>query len=198
MSVFFSRPDKRDDPTNLFSTIAYELSLLDQDFAIQLGKKLKETPSLLTPSQPRHFHELLLPTVAASKSFQSPIARPIVIIIDALDEGADQDTFTILANGIPSLPGAFRFVATSRPFQWVEDDLKTFGQLPHIQIKSFDIFGKSGKTNQEDLERYIKQRLPEIAKSRKLRASFFEPNVIDDFVERSQGYSCGRLPFATT
>ena len=81
-SFFFDREiSGRNGPEKLFSTIALDLAGLSKDIAADIDQVLERDRSLASASLSRQFDELIL------KPFQRyPIDRPVVVVIDALDE----------------------------------------------------------------------------------------------------------------
>jgi hypothetical protein len=93
-----------------FETIARDLVRLSDDLIGHVSQILKNDRSIASAGQSRQFDELIRKPVC-----QHRIGRPAVIVIDALDEGCDQVTLSILRNQVPKLPGTFRILVTSRP-----------------------------------------------------------------------------------
>src|ERR1700730_15694709 len=95
-SFFFDRniPDRR-SPAKLFSTIARDLVKLSNGLAGHMSQILENDRSIVSAGQSRQFDELILMPVS-----QHRISGPVVIVIDALDEGCDQVTLSILLNKV--------------------------------------------------------------------------------------------------
>ena len=134
-SFFFDRntPDRR-SPLKLFTTIARDLVRLNNDLVGHLNQILVNDRSVASAGQSRQFDELILKPVC-----RHPIRRPVVIVIDALEEGCDRETLSILRNRVPKLPGTFRILVTSRPIDDIRTDLLN---TAHVQYRSLDIHGK--------------------------------------------------------
>jgi hypothetical protein len=157
-SFFFDRniPDRR-TPHKLFSTIVRDLAGLDSGLADQIGTILQNDRSLASACQTRQFDKLIF-----EPSLTHPIGRPVVIVIDALDEGHDLETLEVLRNMIPKLSGTFRIFLTSRPLHNIVTDLSNVG---HVRHRSLDIHGD---TNQRDIGVYTRNRLDYISSRRQL------------------------------
>ena len=158
LSFFFDQniPD-RPTPHKLFSTIVHDLSGLNSGLADHIGTILQNDQSLASTCQSRQFDKLIF-----EPSLMHCIGRPIVIIIDALDEGHDLETLEVLHNKIPKLPGIFHIFLMSCPLHNIVTDLLDVG---HIQHQSLDIHSD---TNQRDIVVYIHNRLDYILSHRQL------------------------------
>jgi hypothetical protein len=176
-SFFFSRdiPDRR-VPRKLFSTITRDLASWNKDHAQYISRVLEDHRSLASASQSRQFNGLVLEPFSRHR-----IDQPIVIVIDALDEGYDSETVSILRNKVPELPGTFRIVVTSRP----KDDIVTgLLDVDHVQCRSIDIHGS---LNQMDIALYIDNRLRHISSRKRLGLHWPDPQLTLDFTTKAGG-----------
>jgi len=176
-SFFFDRniPDRRSSQ-KLFSTIARDLVGLSKDLVRQVSHILENDRSVASASQSRQFAELIL-----KPACQHRIGRPVVIVIDGLDEGCDRETLSILRHQVPKLPGTFRILVTSRP----TDDIRTeLSNISHVQHRSFDIHGD---VNQRDIGLYIRDRLCYISTRKQLGADWPGAQRILDFTRQAEG-----------
>jgi hypothetical protein len=82
-SFFFDRniPDRR-TPQKLFSTVARDLVRLENNLADYISLVLERDRSVASACQTRQFERLIL-----ESSMLHGIGRPVVIVIDGLDEG---------------------------------------------------------------------------------------------------------------
>src|ERR1700722_15428166 len=133
-SFFFDRDvAERNGPQTLFSSIARDLAPLNRGFSEHINLILENDRSLAWASPSRQFDQLIL-----APSLIHRFARPIVIVIDALDEGYNPELLNILCNEIPKLPGSFRIFLTSRP----EDHIvRALSHAAHVHQRSIDISG---------------------------------------------------------
>jgi ABC-type dipeptide/oligopeptide/nickel transport system ATPase component len=139
-SFFFNRdiPERR-VPQRLFSTLAHDLATLTKGVEEHIGHSLAKDRSLASASQSRQFDELIL------KPFiRHHINRPIVIVIDALDEGCDSETIAILRDEVPKLPGTFRIFITTRAKDEIMTDLL---EMDHVQTRVIDIHGTPNRAD---------------------------------------------------
>ena len=176
-SFFFDRntPDRR-SPLKLFTTIARDLVRLNNDLVGHLNQILVNDRSVASAGQSRQFDELILKPVC-----RHPIRRPVVIVIDALEEGCDRETLSILRNRVPKLPGTFRILVTSRPIDDIRTDLLN---TAHVQYRSLDIHGK---INRRDIALYIRDRLHYVSSRRQLPADWPGEQCIHDFTQQAEG-----------
>lgn len=180
-SFFFDREVAgRNVPQNLFSTIARDLAV-DEDFAEHICNSVEHNPSLATAPIQRQFEQLIMePSNLLTKE------KPIVVVIDSLDEGYDHDIdlLTIFRDRLADLPRNFRILITSR----AEEDIVVYlDNSPHIERHSMKIYEQS---NKNDISMYSRHRLRAIAERRLLgndwpdqkRANAFEAKAAGLFI----------------
>src|SRR3984957_13370737 len=133
-SFFFERDvAERNRPQHLFTSIARDLAPLNRAFSERINLILENDRSLAWASPSRQFDQLVL-----APSLIHRFARPIVIVIDALDEGYSPELLNILCNEIPKLPGSFRIFLTSRPENHI---VIALSHAAHVHQRSIDISG---------------------------------------------------------
>jgi NACHT domain len=179
-SFFFDRKvSGRNDPRMLFSTIARDLADQNNDFAQQVADALDKKKSLVGGSKSLHFAELIL-----EPSRCLPIDRPVVVIIDALDEGydsSDLEVLQILRDEVSKLPRTFRILLTSRMMRGLEFYLL---KEPHVFPFSIDI---EEYNNLQDTALYAHHRLREVAKWRYLADDWPGSVLLNDFISKAGG-----------
>ena len=176
-SFFFDRdiPDRR-TPQKLFSTIARDLVKLGNNLADYVSLVLEADRSVASACQTRQFDQLIL------KPFlHHSIGRPVVIVIDALDEGCDLETLKVFRDNIPKLPGTFRIFMTSRPLYDIVTDLS---EARHIRRRSIEIHGDS---NLKDIAVYVRNRLHYISSRKQLSADWPGEARTNDLIKKSEG-----------
>jgi hypothetical protein len=176
-SFFFDRniPD-RHTPQKLFTTIARDLVRLGNKFANHISLVVEEDRSVVSACQTRQFEKLIL-----EPSFLYRIGKPVVIVIDGLDEGYDLETLEILRDRVPELPGTFRIFMTSRPLDDIVTDLSEAG---HVHRRSIDIHGSS---NQSDIGVYIRNRLHYISSRKRLAVEWPGEVRTNHLINKSEG-----------
>ena len=178
-SFFFDRETAgRNGPQKLFSTIARDLASISEDIAEQIGQAIDRDPSLATAPILRQFEDLI-----ENPSKILTVSRPVVIVVDALDEGYNHniDLLTILGDKIPQLPPNFRIFMTSR----AEEDIEQFlHSKSHIERRSMNI---QEQPNKNDVAIYIQHRLKEIATRRKLGPHWPNQKCVNAFIKKAEG-----------
>ena len=162
----------------LFSTIARDLARMNDEAEASISMAINHDPSLPTASISRQFDELIL-----GPSSCLPADRPIVIVIDGLDEGYNHNNelLVILAEKVSHLPKNFRFLLTSR----TEDSIRRFLHgKPDIERRSMGI---REHPNMEDVAKYVKHRLKAIAADRALSADWPEKDRTDLLIKKAEG-----------
>jgi NACHT domain len=156
-SFFFQRDiAELSTPVKFISTFARDLSS-NGPFAQRLYDVIDKERGLASKFSYRQFEELVL-----KPSSLLPSDKPLVIIIDALDECAEHSDILlkILRDGVPKLPGMFRFFITFRPTPELNQHLS--GRL-HILRRSLDVNEQSNLT---DIDLYVSHCLSEIFKAK--------------------------------
>ena len=59
-SIFFSRPNKQNNPNRAFTSIAYQLAVKFPLIADILDREIMKDPTILTAARPVQFEELLV------------------------------------------------------------------------------------------------------------------------------------------
>jgi AAA ATPase domain len=155
--AFLRKEQSKDEAYQLFTTIARDLSYRNLAFKLALGRVLKEKSSLSGARDYRTLFESLL--LEPLKNL--PLPRPILIVIDALDEsgGANGKTglHTFLAEHLIDLPAEFRVLITSRTEDGIEP---AFVQASSIATLDMDDEKLAAKTEQ-DIRMYLQKELPQ-------------------------------------
>jgi NACHT domain len=175
---FFDRSDaNKNNPRMLFSNISRDLADQNSDFRQQVAHALDNKKSLVEDATSLHFSDLIL-----EPSRCLPDGTPVVIIIDALDEGSDvNEVLTILRNDVHRLPGIFRILLTSSMMRELEFYL--LGQS-HVRQVSIDI---EEPANLADTALYARRRLQEVAKWRKLGDDWPGSVLFNEFTLQAGG-----------
>ncbi|KZP06441.1 hypothetical protein FIBSPDRAFT_940002 [Athelia psychrophila] len=117
-SFFCSRDSAEcSKPKLLFTTIAYQLSLLCDAFGEKVAAAMRSDPDMGIKSLSHQLEKLILEPLNHARDL---LPSPCVVIIDALDEcGDDSRTHAVLAclSGQVSRLARLRFLITSRPEQ---------------------------------------------------------------------------------
>ena len=176
-SFFFNREvTGRNDPKMLFSTIARDLAGRSKGLCEQISLAIESDRSLTTASISRQFRPLIL-----APYLRYLTGRPVVIIIDALDEGYNNKLLEILRDEISKLPGTFRIFLT---FRVIRDINKFMLQVNHICLQSIDIHEW---TNLADIAIYVKHELKNVAELQELGDDWPDQHLADEFTRKAEG-----------
>ncbi|KAF8336631.1 uncharacterized protein EI90DRAFT_3046546 [Cantharellus anzutake] len=153
---FFFKAGEQPQPDHLFSGMARSLATHDAAYRASLISALQEDPALSTASFPTQFEKLVAELLHLRTSLSD---RPIVIIIDALDE-CDTKSFPhladILRKAVPKLPPNIKFFLTSRQFDLVDRFLSPNYPIDRLTIDLSD------DANLHDCSIYIQSQLHEL------------------------------------
>ena len=177
-SFFFSRDVAgRDRPDRLFSTLAYELAQVDPEVGKYVASAIELDRSLPSAPLSRQFEDLV---VVPSQKLQSN--RPLVIVLDALDEGASSELLWILCNELNRLPGLFRVVVTSRP----DERLTDLSTKHHVHCTEIDL---EDANNLADIQEYIKYWASHLAKAKwsVLKNTWLTGQLLVDVIQKAEG-----------
>jgi hypothetical protein len=155
--LFFERDVKeRNQPSSVIKTLVYQLGLFDARIGRAVATAIETTPRITQSPLHRQFTRLLLGPLSSLPI----IEKPIVIILDALDECGCAETraalLALLATSSIHFPPFIRMIITSR----AEFDIrKALGVQPHIIDRELDI---AGDCNASDILTFIRNRMKEI------------------------------------
>jgi hypothetical protein len=114
-----------------------------------------------------------------------PPQKAIVVIIDALDVALrgpnDEELLRILRDQVHFLPGSFRIFITSRPTEVLQSFLS---DKSHILPCSIGIYSRD---NQNDIIKYTKSQLAEVAERRNLGDNWPDKSMSVAFTKRAEG-----------
>ncbi|KAF8322326.1 uncharacterized protein EI90DRAFT_3001258 [Cantharellus anzutake] len=180
---FCFRAGEQPRPDCLFSGIARALASRDTDYRTFIISALRKDPTLSTAPFTMQFQELVASPLLHMRWRPS---RPMVVIIDALDE-CDEEAYQplakILCEEVPKLPSSIKFFVTSRHVDLVNRSLSRHFPIDHLTIDLLD------DTNMHDCAAYIEFQLQELKKwhpdlSHKLQD---EDSAVQEIRERAGG-----------
>ncbi|KAG9121096.1 POC1 centriolar protein A [Ceratobasidium sp. 392] len=154
-SFFFDRETEgRNSATALFSSMAADMSQLDDHLAERIILAIEADRTLPNAPLSRQFENLVL---KPCQNYNTP--KPVVFVIDGLDEAWDDTVLDILRDHAFRLPSAFRIFLTSR----MRPELDSLRRQPHVHWVDFDI---GTQTNMDDIALFIPDRLQQLARQR--------------------------------
>ncbi|KDQ10761.1 hypothetical protein BOTBODRAFT_473159 [Botryobasidium botryosum FD-172 SS1] len=116
----------------------------DPRIRAQISLILEADQSLAAASLSRQFGPLI-----RDPCLRYPSHRPMVAVIDGLDEGCSVDLLKLLRDGTPSLPQSFRLFIASREMESIELYLS---KSAHVHLETIDL---GASTNLRDIRTYI-------------------------------------------
>jgi len=149
-SIFFSRPNKRDDPNRVFTSVAYQLATKCSSIADTLDRQILNDPAILNAARPVQFEELIvkpLRQVTPKVTDQRLPFEERVIILDGLDEldgtTAQAEIIDIVATSIREHTTPFRWFILSRPELHIQramnsDDVSSLLYTLYLPLSSPD------------------------------------------------------------
>jgi energy-coupling factor transporter ATP-binding protein EcfA2 len=175
-SFFFNREtNDRNNPRHLITTIATDLCQRDARIASRISSAIEDDESLAGAPISRQFKELIL-----QPSEGLPIHQPLVILLDALDEGSNADLQRILSTNASHLPAYFRLVLTSR----VYPELGAMRQKSHVHSIELHIHEQD---NLNDIALFIPHRLRQVAEHHELEKGWPGQELVMSFEARAEG-----------
>ncbi|KAF8344097.1 uncharacterized protein EI90DRAFT_3149529 [Cantharellus anzutake] len=180
---FFFKAGERSRPDFLFSGMARALADHDPVYRTFITSALQNDPSLATASFTTQFKKLVAPSLLHKPP---PSNRPMVIIIDALDE-CDKEAFEslaeILGEEVPRLPSSIKFFITSRQFDLVNRYLSPNYPIDRLTIDLSD------EANAQDCARFIRFQLQKLKMlHRDLQRNLQdEDKMVQEISERANG-----------
>lgn len=177
-SFFFScEVDERRRPDKLFSTISRDICDRDSIFRASVCSAIEEERALACAPMPRQFSELVL---KPAKDASQRRTHPLTILIDALDEGFNEDLLRILEESAALVPAEFRFLITTRSEAPIILRLR---KLRHIALKEINI---RDNVNCEDVKIFVAHRLNDIARNHDIE-NWLDDNLITRFNRHAEG-----------
>ncbi|KAF7966895.1 hypothetical protein HWV62_36625 [Athelia sp. TMB] len=176
-SFFFSRDIiNRDTPRYLFTTIARDIANRHSAFAADIGRALKDDPTLASAPLSQQFEKLI-----CGPLHRHPTHSSIVVVIDALDEGISKELGVILSCDIVNLPANLQFFITSRPTSNIERWLKG---KDHVMLHTIEL---DSDENQQDITTYVNAKLQDQHTKSKIENTQLDETVVYNLITMSEG-----------
>lgn len=175
-SFFFDREtNDRSNPHQLITTVAVDLAHTDSGLATNICAAIEADRSLAYAPISKQFEELVL---RSSKDLS--IERPMVVVLDALDEGCNAELLQILSNDASQLPPCFRLILTSRSLPEIED----LRQKSHVRSLELDL---NAQDNMRDIALFVPHRLKQVAERHGLGGEWPGEQLTSLFEEKVGG-----------
>jgi NACHT domain len=154
--IAFQRKEQSVKAYHLFTTLALDLSNRYPAFKNALGRVLKDDLCLPSVRDYRTLFEGLL----LEPLRKVEVRRPILIVIDALDESGDaideNGLHTFLAQHLFNFPPKFRILVTSRPEIGIEPAFTKASSVDTIRMDDPELAAKT----EQDICTYLENELP--------------------------------------
>ncbi|KAF7967922.1 hypothetical protein HWV62_32539 [Athelia sp. TMB] len=179
-SFFFARHTATPSTSHyLFTTIARHIASWHHAFAADVGGVLQRDPNLPWAPLSRQFEALICAPLR-----RNPARRPIIIVIDTLDQGISSEseaTLSILFREAVDLPPNLRFFITSRPTKHVEQQL--CGKR-HVKSHVIEI---DSDENQRDIAFFVDAELRDDCMKYNMGNAEPDEDMIRDLIAMSEG-----------
>lgn len=178
-SYFFSRDGQAElcDPSLVFPTLVYQLSIFSLEFLKKFVAALHTNPDAATYSLKDQCDLLLLNPL---RQLQSTPRGNILLVLDALDECAEEGAAELLSNifKVSSQLPFLKFLITSRP----EPRIATVVDKEN-NCKTVDLNAVDGDIVLNDAKTYLTAKLRDIQNKFKLPEEWPLPSDIDDLAK---------------
>ncbi|KAF8953454.1 hypothetical protein BDZ97DRAFT_598726, partial [Flammula alnicola] len=176
---------------SLFSTIAYQLAIaIPGTFGQAIEEKVKADPSILKKHIKLQLEGLIIEPLRLIDS----ATRPIVIVIDGLDECLGETTQGEIVRLLGTLSQhgnlPIKIVLTSRPEPWIRHEFDTQLLLPHTRR----MFLEQTSETDEDIRAFLRSGFSDICDSPDHQQTMANvpkpwpsPSIVDAFVARASG-----------
>ncbi|KAJ3572042.1 hypothetical protein NP233_g3346 [Leucocoprinus birnbaumii] len=132
-SLFFSRPNNRNNPDYIFPSLAYQFALNSPEFADLLEQIILKRPTLLTAARHVQFQELIVKPLREVMT-RDPRVQHWTVILDGFDEvdgiEAQCDIINIIVASIRDQTTPFRWFIASRPEPHIQRTMRAKNVSP--------------------------------------------------------------------
>ncbi|KAF5361001.1 hypothetical protein D9756_004604 [Leucocoprinus leucothites] len=162
-TIFFSRPNKRDDPRRLFTTIAYQLAINYPSYQRYVIEALTNDPRIIGKSIAEQFKWLIVRPFT-SRGVLEDLPQTALIILDGLDECKDEET----QRQVVLLVGRFTLKYPNTPLIWAiasrpEPHIRSAFSYPQILNCHWEIsVPVNSDQGNADVERFLREQFQEI------------------------------------
>jgi len=201
-SFFLFRTDsRRNSLKSLVMTLAYQIARSIPDTLPSIARALENDPLIGSRSLQKQFDALIVgPLVHTNPSEPDTLSRPLLIIIDGLDECHDHKerilALNIMFDALPHLHGRIKFLVVSRPEYDIERSFESAARQlePHINI-----IGLLGDLQAyDDVRIYLCDSFVRIKQMHPHRKHFTSGWPSDDAIDKLVEKSSGHFIYAST
>ena len=180
--AFFCRRDDEElrEPSNILPTLIHKLTILFPPFRSFVAECLRNDPNIRPESmRPTLFLDFIRKLPRLPK-------RTLVFVIDALDECGSPESRPGVLQALTVDAAAhapwLKVIITSRP----EVDIQNYFDSP-IQLSHLRCDLTADKETTSDLRIFAEHRFNRVASTRRLRAPWPEPSLLDRLIPRAAG-----------
>ncbi|KAF8192297.1 hypothetical protein K438DRAFT_1935123 [Mycena galopus ATCC 62051] len=185
-SFFFKRGHPtRGNAKSLFTTLAYQLALHNAKLKFLIVRKVKEDPTVVRRDMNVQLQELIAEPCQTLGS-----AVPFILLIDGLDECADEEVqqqiLALIGNTARQHPSMFRFLVASRPEASIRSSLR--------DVRFLDILDSTNvQQSFEDVQTYLLDEFARIYHKHSetmgiIPTPWPPPAILNSLVQKSSGY----------
>jgi hypothetical protein len=171
-SVFFSGPNRRNDPNRVFPSIAYQISIKCPSLGKIVDSVIMRDRTIATASRQIQFDELLAKPLRQIGSQVTASIEGWVIVLDGLDEcrGRDEqcEIIQIVASSIRNRSTPFRWLIISRPEVHIKHSMANKKISPLL----FNIDIPLSPGIDDDIRSYLESELKAIGEQYHLSSSW--------------------------
>ena len=185
-SIFFSRPNKRDDPNRVFTSIAYQLATKFSSIADTLDRQILNDPAILNAARPVQFEKLIVKPLRQVTPQSLPFEE-LVVILDGLDEldsaNAQAEIIDIVATSIRERTTPFRWFILSRPEPHIRRAMNSNDVSSLLYTLDLPLYS----SNDREILTFFKEKLKNIGKYHKLSDTWCSEAEVDTVVKLADG-----------
>ncbi|KAF5360778.1 hypothetical protein D9756_004599 [Leucocoprinus leucothites] len=162
-TIFFSRPNKRDDPRRLFTTVAYQLAINYPSYQRYVIEALTNDPRIIGKSIAEQFKWLIVRPFT-SRGVLEDLPQTVLVVLDGLDECKDEET----QRQVVLLVGRFTLKYPNTPLIWAiasrpEPHIRSAFSYPQILNCHWEIsVPVNSDQGNADVERFLREQFQEI------------------------------------
>ncbi|KXN81261.1 hypothetical protein AN958_05545 [Leucoagaricus sp. SymC.cos] len=148
-SLFFSRPNRRNDPNRVFTSISYQITTKSRPLAKIIDQSVRDDPTLLTASLPLQFKHLLVNPLRRLSPTEATDVEGLIIILDGLDELEGPDlqcaVIDLVSASVRNDSTPFRWFITSRPEPHIIRSMTAANVFPLVFRKELPLSEEDGE-----------------------------------------------------
>jgi hypothetical protein len=204
-SCIISRPNGRNDPDRVIPTLAYQLAVKNPAYKDIISDKIAHDPAILRKTRRIQFKELLIdPFRTIMAQDISTVQKPLLIIIDGLDECKDEraqcEFIELIGGHVRSSPEfPLLWLICSRPESHLKYTLSQVDFQVTCRREEISIDDKEGR---QDVLQYLRGKFRDIRDIRDIRSRYHDSLdhdwPLESHLLRIATAASGHFAFAST